>query len=75
VVDFPSRCSLSAGRVVSLLCGVSPVPLLRRNRALPLQSTSNSFVLKKQSLLKEPKKETILPSIEDRIALNHIYIT
>ncbi|MBT2618471.1 hypothetical protein, partial [Bacillus sp. ISL-78] len=32
VVDFPSRCSLSLVRAVSLLgvnaCGVSPVPLL-----------------------------------------------
>jgi hypothetical protein len=57
VIDFLSRCSLSAGRAVSILgvnaCGVSPVPLLPQESRNPFQSTLNSFRFKSNNLLEK----------------------
>jgi hypothetical protein len=53
-VDFPSRCSLSAGRAVSLLgvnaCGVSPVPLHPQEIRTPAPINLKKFRIKNNNL-------------------------
>jgi hypothetical protein len=64
VVDFPSRCSLSAGRAVSLLgvnaCGVSPIPLLPQEFRTSAPINIKMFRFKNNNLYEKSLPKTVI---------------